>query len=182
MSSTGALALDKVPEKLLVVGAGVIGLELGSVWRRLGAEVTVVEFLDAHPARHGRRGAPPGAAPARKAGHDLQAGVQGHRRRHLRQDAEGQGRAGQGRRGGNDRGRCRARRDRPRALHRRPRPERGRRRARRARPRRGRRSFRDQRQRHLRDRRRDPRADAGAQGRGRRRRGRRNPRRPGRAT
>jgi dihydrolipoamide dehydrogenase len=46
ISSTGALALDKVPEKLLVVGAGVIGLELGSVWRRLGAQVTVVEFLD----------------------------------------------------------------------------------------------------------------------------------------
>jgi len=46
VSSTGALALDKVPEKLLVIGAGVIGLELGSVWRRLGAEVTVVEFLD----------------------------------------------------------------------------------------------------------------------------------------
>ena len=46
VSSTGALELDKVPEKMLVVGAGVIGLELGSVWRRLGAEVTVVEFLD----------------------------------------------------------------------------------------------------------------------------------------
>jgi dihydrolipoamide dehydrogenase len=46
VSSTGALSLDKVPEKLLVVGAGVIGLELGSVWRRLGSEVTVVEFLD----------------------------------------------------------------------------------------------------------------------------------------
>ncbi len=46
VSSTGALALDKVPEYLLVVGAGVIGLELGSVWRRLGAKVTVVEFLD----------------------------------------------------------------------------------------------------------------------------------------
>jgi dihydrolipoamide dehydrogenase len=46
VSSTGALALSKVPEKLLVVGAGVIGLELGSVWRRLGASVTVVEFLD----------------------------------------------------------------------------------------------------------------------------------------
>lgn len=46
VSSTGALSLEKVPEKLLVVGAGVIGLELGSVWRRLGAEVTVVEFLD----------------------------------------------------------------------------------------------------------------------------------------
>jgi dihydrolipoamide dehydrogenase len=46
VSSTGALLLDAVPEKLLVVGAGVIGLELGSVWRRLGADVTVVEYLD----------------------------------------------------------------------------------------------------------------------------------------
>jgi dihydrolipoamide dehydrogenase len=46
VSSTGALSLEKVPTHLLVVGAGVIGLELGSVWRRLGAEVTVVEFLD----------------------------------------------------------------------------------------------------------------------------------------
>ena len=46
VSSTGAIALKDVPKKLLVVGAGVIGLELGSVWRRLGAEVTVVEFLD----------------------------------------------------------------------------------------------------------------------------------------
>jgi len=46
VSSTGALTLETVPKKLLVVGAGVIGLELGSVWRRLGAEVTVVEFLD----------------------------------------------------------------------------------------------------------------------------------------
>jgi dihydrolipoamide dehydrogenase len=46
VSSTGALVLDKVPERLLVVGAGVIGLELGSVWRRLGSQVLVVEFLD----------------------------------------------------------------------------------------------------------------------------------------
>ncbi|MCG2672474.1 dihydrolipoyl dehydrogenase [Bradyrhizobium sp. GCM10023182] len=46
VSSTGALSLDKVPGKLLIVGAGVIGLELGSVWKRLGAEVVVVEFLD----------------------------------------------------------------------------------------------------------------------------------------
>src|SRR5712672_1377271 len=46
VSSTGALSLDQVPEKLLIVGAGVIGLELGSVWHRLGARVTVVEFLD----------------------------------------------------------------------------------------------------------------------------------------
>lgn len=46
VSSTGALSLDKVPGKLVLIGAGVIGLELGSVWRRLGAEVTVVEYLD----------------------------------------------------------------------------------------------------------------------------------------
>ncbi|KAH8831415.1 dihydrolipoamide dehydrogenase [Flagelloscypha sp. PMI_526] len=46
VSSTGALSLQKVPEKMVVVGGGVIGLELGSVWSRLGAEVTVVEFLN----------------------------------------------------------------------------------------------------------------------------------------
>ncbi|MBX3477462.1 MAG: dihydrolipoyl dehydrogenase [Brevundimonas sp.] len=46
IDSTGALSLDKVPGKLIVIGAGVIGLELGSVWRRLGAEVTVIEYLD----------------------------------------------------------------------------------------------------------------------------------------
>ncbi len=47
VSSTGALSLPKVPEKMVVIGGGVIGLELGSVWSRLGAEVTVVEFLGA---------------------------------------------------------------------------------------------------------------------------------------
>ncbi|MGB0192167.1 MAG: dihydrolipoyl dehydrogenase [Candidatus Micropelagos thuwalensis] len=46
VSSTGALEFDAVPKHLLIVGAGIIGLELGSVWARLGAEVTVVEFLD----------------------------------------------------------------------------------------------------------------------------------------
>merc|ERR1719356_213979 len=46
VSSTGALELDKVPERLTVIGGGVIGLELGSVWARLGSKVTVVEFLD----------------------------------------------------------------------------------------------------------------------------------------
>ncbi|UVC08393.1 dihydrolipoyl dehydrogenase [Rhizobium sp. TH2] len=46
ISSTGALALEKVPETMVVVGGGVIGLELGSVWKRLGAKVTVVEYLD----------------------------------------------------------------------------------------------------------------------------------------
>ena len=46
VSSTGAIALDKVPEHIVVVGGGVIGLEMGSVWGRLGAKVTVVEYLD----------------------------------------------------------------------------------------------------------------------------------------
>ena len=46
VDSTGALELGAVPKKMVVIGGGVIGLELGSVWRRLGAEVTVVEFLD----------------------------------------------------------------------------------------------------------------------------------------
>lgn len=45
-TSTEALSYDKVPEHLVVIGAGVIGLELGSVWRRLGAKVTVIEYLD----------------------------------------------------------------------------------------------------------------------------------------
>lgn len=45
VSSTGALELQEVPGKMVVIGGGVIGLELGSVWSRLGAEVTVVEFL-----------------------------------------------------------------------------------------------------------------------------------------
>ncbi|KAJ1920761.1 dihydrolipoamide dehydrogenase precursor [Mycoemilia scoparia] len=47
VTSTGALSLEKVPEKMIVIGGGVIGLELGSVWSRLGAEVTVVEYMPA---------------------------------------------------------------------------------------------------------------------------------------
>ena len=46
VSSTGALTLQSVPKKMVVVGGGYIGLEMGSVWSRLGAEVHVVEFLD----------------------------------------------------------------------------------------------------------------------------------------
>jgi len=46
VSSTGALELSEVPKRLVIVGAGIIGLELGSVWRRLGSQVTVIEFLD----------------------------------------------------------------------------------------------------------------------------------------
>jgi len=46
LSSTGALSLPKIPKKMIVIGAGVIGLELGSVYRRLGTEITVVEYMD----------------------------------------------------------------------------------------------------------------------------------------
>ena len=46
VTSTGALELPKIPKKMVVIGAGVIGLELGSVWKRLGADVTVIEYLD----------------------------------------------------------------------------------------------------------------------------------------
>ena len=46
ISSTGALSLNKVPKKLAIIGAGYIGLEMGSVWSRLGSDVTVVEYLD----------------------------------------------------------------------------------------------------------------------------------------
>lgn len=46
VSSTGALALEQVPEKMIVIGGGIIGLEMASVWSRLGAKVTVVEFLN----------------------------------------------------------------------------------------------------------------------------------------
>ena len=45
MSSTGALSLKQVPEKMILIGAGVIGVELGSVWSRLGTQVTAIEFL-----------------------------------------------------------------------------------------------------------------------------------------
>ncbi len=46
MSSTGALELKEIPKSLIVIGGGYIGLEMGSVWARLGSKVTVVEFLD----------------------------------------------------------------------------------------------------------------------------------------
>ena len=124
ISSDQAIALDKVPARLLVIGAGVIGLELGSVWRRLGSQVTVVEFLDrilpgmdSEVARQSHR-------LLEASGHHVQAFVQGHRRRRVRRGAEGQGRAGQVREAwwGNrdDRGRRGVGCDRTGALHRRP--------------------------------------------------------------
>ena len=55
VSSTGALSFDKVPKKLAVIGGGYIGLEMGSVWSRLGSEVTVIEYLDLYNTRDGQR-------------------------------------------------------------------------------------------------------------------------------
>lgn len=46
VSSTGILELKEVPKKLVVIGGGIIGLEMGSVWSRLGSDVTVIEFMD----------------------------------------------------------------------------------------------------------------------------------------
>ena len=182
MSSTGALALPKVPKHLLVIGAGVIGLELGSVWRRLGAEVTVVEFLDRIlPGMDGEvRKQAQRLFEKQGMTFKLSSKVTGGRR--IRQ--AGSKATVEPAKGGGRRETIEADVvlvvDRPRALHRRPRPQGSRRQARRARPRRGRPSLCDQRAGHLGDRRRHRRADAGAQGRGRRRRGRGNPRRPGR--
>ena len=62
VDSWGALEFDAVPKRLCVIGAGVIGLELGSVWRRLGAETVVLEALDAVPADGRRRALEGGAA------------------------------------------------------------------------------------------------------------------------
>ena len=88
MSSTGALSLDKVPAKLLIVGAGVIGLELGSVWHRLGAEVTVVEFLDRIlPGMDGEI-AKQFQRILEKQGFEFKLGAKVTARRHLGQDAD----------------------------------------------------------------------------------------------
>ncbi len=75
IDSTGALSLPQVPKHLVVIGAGVIGLELGSVWRRLGSQVTVIEYLDRICRyRHGNRQDP--AKGTRQARHGVQAGQQ----------------------------------------------------------------------------------------------------------
>ena len=93
VSSTGALVLPQVPEQLLVVGAGVIGLELGSVWRRLGAAVTVIEFLDR--ILPGTDNESPGNSNASwRAGHRLHARREGHGHRCRRSAAQGECRTG----------------------------------------------------------------------------------------
>ena len=129
VSSTGALSLPEVPKHLLVIGAGVIGLELGSVWRRLGAQVTVVEFLDGIlPGMDGevRRQA---QRLLEKQGMTFKLSSKVTAVDSMRKTVEGDGRACERRRGRNDRGRRRFGRDRARAVHRRSRPQRGRREA-----------------------------------------------------
>ena len=81
VTSTGALSLGKVPGKLLVIGAGVIGLELGSVWARLGRAGDGGGISRPHPARHGQRSGAAVPAHAAKAGHRIQAVEQGRRHR-----------------------------------------------------------------------------------------------------
>ena len=144
----------EVPKQLLVVGAGVIGLELGSVWRRLGAEVTVVEFLDrilpgmdGEVARQFQR-------ILEKQGIEFQALDQGDRRRSIGQAPRGERRAGRRRRRRDARRRRRAGRDRPACPTPKGSASRRRRRTRRARPHRVDRSFRTNVARHLRHRRR----------------------------
>ena len=164
VSSTGALELAEVPKRLVVVGAGIIGLELGSVWRRLGSEVTVVEFLDRitpgvddEITKHFQRslakqglkfklGSKVTKAEAGGAGVTLTVEpAKGGAAETLEADIVLV---------------C----DRPAAVRRGPRPRQGGREADAARPHRGRCAFPDLGARHLRDRRRDRRADAGAQG------------------
>ena len=84
VDSTGALELAKVPEHMVVIGGGVIGLELGSVWRRLGAKVTVRRVPRPDPARHGRRSPQGSQQDLQEAGHRIHALDQGHRRRRSR--------------------------------------------------------------------------------------------------
>ena len=99
VSSTGALELAKVPGKMIVVGAGVIGLELGSVWRRLGAEVTVVEYLDRILPGMDLETAKTIPAHPGKAGREIPARLQGRQGRSRQERGQGHGRAGRRRRG-----------------------------------------------------------------------------------
>ena len=134
VSSTGALSLDKVPGKLLIVGAGVIGLELGSVWHRLGAKVTVVEFLDRILPGMDGEVAKQFQRILEKQGFAFKLGAKVTGIDTSGKTLSAQDRAGGGRRGGNAGGRRGAGLHRPRALHRGPRPEGSRRRARQSRP------------------------------------------------
>ena len=166
VSSTGALSLEKVPEKLLIIGAGVIGLELGSVWHRLGAEVMVVEFLDRILPGMDGEVAKQFQRMLEKQGFAFKLGAKvtgvDTSGKTLKATVE----PAAGGHGGDARSRCGAGLHRPRALHRRARPQGSRHRARQSRPRADRRAFLDQREGRLCDRRRGGGADARAQGRG----------------
>ena len=180
VSSTGALSLDKVPSSLLIVGAGVIGLELGSVWHRLGAKVTVVEFLDRILPGMDGEVAKQFQRILEKQGFAFKLGakVTGVDTSGKTLSAKVEPAAGGA--AETHRSRCGAGLYRPRALHRRPRPEGSRHRARQSRPRADRRAFLHQREGRLCDRRRGGGSDARAQGRGRRRGLRRDHRRASR--
>ena len=160
VSSTGALELAKVPQRLLVVGAGIIGMELGSVWRRLGAEVTIVEFLDhilpgidSEVARQFHR-IQQKQGIAFKLSSKVTAVDSSGKVLKVKVEPVAGGAAE------TDRSRCRPGGDRPDALHRGPRSGSGRRQARQSRPRHRRCAFPHQRRRRLRHRRRDRRPHA----------------------
>ena len=156
----------RCPKKLIVVGAGVIGLELGSVWRRLGAEVTVVEFLDRILPGMDGEVAKQFQRMLDEAGLRVPPRSQGDQGREGRREALRRRSSRRPAATRSPRRRRRAGRDRPAPLHAGPRPRSG---GRRDGPRagRGRPAFRHQCPGHLRHRRRDPRADARPQGRGR---------------
>ena len=141
VSSTGALDLKRVPKHLLVVGAGYIGLEMGTVWRRLGAKVTVVEFLDRVTPGMDGEVSKEFEKILKKQGMAFKLGTKVDRRRQLGRDDQGDGRAGQGRGGGDDRVRHRPGLDRAAPLHRGAGPGAGRRAAGQSRPGRDRRPF-----------------------------------------
>nr|BFE92852.1 hypothetical protein GCM10020185_33880 [Pseudomonas brassicacearum subsp. brassicacearum] len=117
LDSTGALSLSEVPRHLVVIGAGVIGLELGSVWRRLGAQVTVVEYLDRICPGGRWRGRQDPATSLGQTGHPVQVEFEGHRSHSLGQRRATADRTGGGRRSTDPGRRLRAGRHRSSALH-----------------------------------------------------------------
>ena len=138
VSSTGALSLDRVPERLAVIGGGYIGLELGSVWARLGAKVTVIEYLDRIVPTMDRELGTALQRPLTRAGLEFKLGTRSPATaatKRSRWSWTARRRAPDPRRG------CCAGGDRPAALDRRARPRSARRCARPAGPHRGRRGF-----------------------------------------
>ena len=162
VTSTGALALSKVPKHFVVIGGGYIGLEMGSVWRRLGSKVTVVEFLDRITPGMDGEVSKQFQRVLKKQGMDfrLKTKVTGATTSSDKRDPD-RGTVGRRRRGGN-RLRRGARLGRPPAVYRGARPRRGGREDRQPRLHRDRRSLPDLDAGHLRHRRLRARPDAGA--------------------